>query len=63
MKRYFEIKEYITGERTKIYTIHDSDLPLTETDGFFNRFKDDPKLRKDVEIIANGLEKLEMKVL
>jgi hypothetical protein len=58
VKRYFEIKGYITGKRTKIYTIHDSELSFTETDDFFNRFKDDPKFRQDVEIIVKWIRKI-----
>jgi hypothetical protein len=58
VKRYFEIKEYASGDNTRVYTIHETGASLSETDQFFSQFKDDPKFKKDIEIIVKWIKKI-----
>lgn len=58
MKRYFEIKDFFSGKKTRIYTIIEMGESLSETEKFFVRFKDDLKFKKDVEIIAAWIRKI-----
>lgn len=58
MKRYFEIKEYTNEDKTRVYTIHEDGESLSETDKFFSRFKDDPKFKRDVDIIVKWIRKI-----
>lgn len=58
MKRYFEIKEYTNGDKTRIYTVHEKGESMSETDKFLYRFKDNPKFKKDIEIIVKWVRKI-----
>lgn len=58
MKRYFEIKKYLSFEKTQFYTIEEVGKGINETDEFFIRFKDDPDYRKDIETIKYWVQKL-----
>jgi len=58
VKRYFEIKEYINGEKTTVYTIHENGEDLSETDKFFYRFKDSSKFKVDIDIIVKWIRKI-----
>ena len=58
MKRYFEIKTYLSFGKTQFYTIEEDGKGMNETDEFFIRFKDDPVYQKDIETIAYWIQKI-----
>lgn len=58
MKRYFEIKPYISFEKTQFYTIEELGKGINETDEFFIRFKDDLDYQKDIETISYWIQKI-----
>lgn len=58
MKRYFEIKEYISFEKTKFYSIHEVGEEFCETDKFFLRFIHEKEYLEDVQTIKYWIEKI-----
>jgi len=58
VKHYFEIKPYISFEKTQFYPIEELGKGVNETDEFFIRFKDDPDYQKDIEIISYSIQKI-----
>ena len=58
MKRYFEIKSYVSFEKTQFYTIEEVRKGISETDEFFIRFKDNPDYQKDIETIKYWIQKI-----
>ena len=58
MKRYFEIKSYVSFEKTQFYTIEEVRKGISETDEFFIRFKDNPDYQKDIETISYWIQKI-----
>lgn len=58
MKRYFEIKPYVSFDKTYFYTIEEVGKGINETDEFFIRFKDDPDYQKDIETIKYWIQKI-----
>lgn len=57
MKRY-QITLYKHFPNASLYTIHEQNAALCETDQFFLRFKDDPDRTRDVQIIKEWLEQI-----
>lgn len=58
MKRYFELKPYLSFEKTQYYTIEEMGKGVNETDEFFIRFKNDPHYQKDIETIKYWIRKI-----
>jgi hypothetical protein len=58
VKRYFEIKPYVSFGKTQFYTIEEVGKAMNETDEFFIRFKDDPDYQKDIETIKYWIQKI-----
>lgn len=58
MKRYFEIKPYVSFDKTQFYTIEEVGKGISETDEFFIRFKDNPDYQKDIETISYWIQKI-----
>ncbi len=58
MKRYFEIKEFKNFTKTRIYTIHEKDEPLSETDKFLSQYRDNADFKEDFEIIVKWIKKI-----
>jgi hypothetical protein len=58
VKRYFEIKPYVSFDKTQFYTIEEVGKGINETDEFFIRFKDDPDYQKDIETISYWIQKI-----
>ena len=58
MNRYFEIKPYVSFEKTQFYTLEEVGKGINETDEFFIRFKDDPDYQKDIETIKYWIQKI-----
>ncbi|MBN7810806.1 hypothetical protein J0A68_07560 [Algoriphagus sp. H41] len=58
MKRCFEIKAYISFEKTQFYTIEEVGKGINETDEFFIRFKDNPDYQKDIATIKYWIQKI-----
>ena len=58
MKRYFEIKPYVSFEKTQFYTIEEVGKGINETDEFFIRFRDNPVYKKDIVIINYWIQKI-----
>lgn len=58
MKRYFEIKPYVSFDKSQFYTIEEVGKGINETDEFFIRFKDDPNYQKDIETISYWIQKI-----
>jgi len=58
VKRFFEIKPYISFGKTHFYTIEKEGKGINETDEFFIRFKDDPDYQKDIETIKYWIQKI-----
>lgn len=58
MKRYFEIKPYVSYAKTQFYTIEEIGKGVNETDEFFIRFKDNLDYQKDIETIKYWIQKI-----
>lgn len=58
MKRYFEIKEYTSFEKTKFYSIQEVGEDHCETDKFFLRFMNEKKYQTDIQTIKYWIEKI-----
>lgn len=56
MNRKAYIKFYRREGKLVLYTVCFQDSLINETDKFFNRFKDDPAYREDVQIIVRAIQ-------